>query len=148
MKVVSLISRLVVGAVFIFSGFVKAIDPLGSTYKFIDYFDAFKLEFLSPVAFFLSISLSSAEMLIGFALFLCLRMRITSWGLIFFMSFFTILAFVIALTNPVTDCGCFGDAFIMTNWQTFWKNIILWIFVAIIFIYRKKYSVIYNLKTE
>ena len=125
MKVLIRISRLIAGTVFIFSGFVKAVDPLGSTYKFTDYFVAFHVPFLEPVALPLAIILSSFEFLIGISMLLGYRYRIASWGLLIFMSFFTILTFILALTNPVSDCGCFGDAIIMTNWQTFFKNIIL-----------------------
>ncbi len=139
MRILISISRIITGAVFIFSGFVKAIDPLGSTYKFTDYFIAFHLQFLQPIALPLAIILSSIEFLIGISMLLGYRYRIASWGLLIFMSFFTILTFILALTNPVSDCGCFGDAIIMTNWQTFIKNIILLPFVLLIFIFRKRF---------
>jgi len=138
MKVLIRISRIIAGTVFIFSGFVKAVDPLGSTYKFTDYFVAFHVPFLEPVALPLAIILSSFEFLIGISMLLGYRYRIASWGLLIFMSFFTILTFILALTNPVSDCGCFGDAIIMTNWQTFFKNSILLPFVILIFIFRKR----------
>ncbi|MBN2485592.1 MAG: DoxX family protein [Bacteroidales bacterium] len=134
------IARLIVAPVFIFSGFVKAIDPLGSTYKFSDYFDAFGIGFLSPMAFVLAILLSSAELVIGLNLLFGNLMRITSWALIIFMSFFTVLTLIIALTDPVSDCGCFGDAVILTNWQTFWKNIVFMLPTLIVFYNRKKYK--------
>ena len=122
------VSRILIGAVFIFSGFVKAIDPLGSAYKFSDYFEAFNMGFFGQIALFLAILLSSAEFLIGICLVIGIRMRITSWALMIFMIFFTFLTLIIAIKNPVTDCGCFGDALILTNWQTFFKNIIFSLF--------------------
>jgi uncharacterized membrane protein YphA (DoxX/SURF4 family) len=142
------ISRILVGVVFVFSGFVKEIDPLGSTYKFTDYFNAFGMEFMTFLAFPLAVMLASAELLIGISLFLGYRMKVTSWAVLLFMSFFTILTFILALTNPVTDCGCFGDALILTNWQTFGKNIILMFFVILIFRARNKYPVISGPKVE
>ena len=138
MKVLISICRIITGAVFIFSGFVKAVDPLGSNYKFTDYFIAFHVQFLEPVALTLAIILSTIEFLIGISMLLGYRYRIGSWALLIFMSFFTVLTFILALTNPVSDCGCFGDAIIMTNWQTFIKNIILLPFVILIFIFRKR----------
>lgn len=132
-------SRLLVGAVFIFSGFVKGIDPLGSTYKFMDYFDAFGMGFLDGIALPLAIILSTAEFIIGIALFLKIRMKEISWAVLVFMIFFTGLTLYIAITNPVTDCGCFGDALIMTNWQTFFKNVVLILLVIFIFKQRNKF---------
>ena len=133
-------SRLIAGIVFIYSGFVKGIDPLGSTYKFVDYFVAFNIEFLEFLAFPLSILLSAAEMVIGLALIAGIHMIIASWAVFLFMGFFTILTFIIALTDPVADCGCFGDAIILTNWETFWKNVVLMGFVTYLFLYRKKFG--------
>jgi uncharacterized membrane protein YphA (DoxX/SURF4 family) len=140
MKALITISRIITGAVFIFSGFVKAVDPLGSTYKFTDYFIAFHIQFLEPVALPLAVILASVEFLIGISMLLGYRYKIASWGLFIFMVFFTILTFILALTNPVSDCGCFGDAIIMTNWQTFFKNIILLPFAILIFVSRKRIS--------
>lgn len=142
------ISRLIVGIVFVFSGFVKTIDPLGSAYKFGDYFSAFGIGFLEPLALPLSILLSSVEIIMGIALLFAYRMRFFSWLTIIFMSFFTVLTLILALFNPVSDCGCFGDALILTNWQTFWKNIVIMIFVIIVFTKRTEYRVISRASTE
>lgn len=148
MKTLNNISRFIVGIVFIFSGFVKAIDPLGSTYKFVDYFEAFGLDSLSGVALPLAILLSSIEFVIGFSLLFATRKKLISWVLLVFMSFFTILTLILAIYNPVTDCGCFGDAIIMTNWETFWKNVFLMIFTIILFINRDKYEISWNVKSQ
>lgn len=148
MKVLNHISRFVVGIVFIFSGFVKAIDPLGSTYKFVDYFEAFGMDFFSFLAFPLAILLSSIEFIIGFSLLFSTRRKITIWALMLFMGFFTILTFILAIYNPVTDCGCFGDAIIMTNWQTFYKNIFLMIFTIILFVNKDKYEISWSIKKQ
>lgn len=148
MKTVRIISRILVGLVFIFSGYVKLVDPLGSTYKFIDYFQAFHMGFMEPVAIYLAVIMSLAEFIIGVALLVGLRMRIAAWAVLIFMSFFTILTFFLAIFNPVSDCGCFGDALIITNWQTFGKNVILMILVVVIFISRFKYQSIFNSRGE
>ena len=144
MKILNNISQFIVGIVFIFSGFVKAIDPLGSTYKFVDYFEAFGMDFLNSIAFPLAIILSSLEFIIGFSILFSIKKRITTKLLLVFMVFFTILTLILAIYNPVTDCGCFGDAIIMTNWQTFWKNIFLMIFTVILVINRNNFEVKWN----
>lgn len=136
-NILSFISRLILGIVLIFSGFVKGVDPLGSTYKFIDYFNAFNLGFLEPIAVVLAFLLAAVEFIIGISLIFRFRYRLAAWALLIFMSFFTLITFVLALTNPVSDCGCFGDAIIMTNWQTFFKNLILIPFVLHIFWFRR-----------
>ncbi len=148
MKTLRTICRILVGLVFIFSGFVKAVDPLGSTYKFTDYFNAFGMGFMSWAALPLAMLLSSAELLMGISLLLGYRMKVVSWAVLLFMSFFTVLTFILAIFNPVTDCGCFGDALILTNWETFWKNIVLMIFTLLIFIGRKNFPVIRNAFAE
>jgi hypothetical protein len=133
MKYIRLLSRLIVGVVFIFSGFVKAVDPLGSAYKFADYFTAFKLGFLEFLALPMGIFLSAFELILGLTLILGYRRKTMFTILMWFMSFFTLLTFVLALFNPVSDCGCFGDALILTNWQTFFKNVVLMVFVLTLY---------------
>lgn len=129
-----LLSRLIIGLVFVFSGFVKAIDPLGSTYKIEDYFTAFGGFFtsLSFIALPASIALSTLELVIGLNLLFQIQLRRTSWAALLFMLVMTPLTLYIALFNPVTDCGCFGDALVLTNWQTFAKNVVFLTLVIII----------------
>ncbi|MDX2430254.1 MAG: DoxX family membrane protein [Bacteroides sp.] len=138
MKYVKLASRILLGLVFIFSGFVKAVDPLGSAYKFADYFTAFKLGFLEFSVLPLAIALAAFELLLGIALLLGYRRKIVYTVLLWFMLFFTALTFILAIFNPVSDCGCFGDALILTNWQTFLKNVVLMLFVLLLYFSRKK----------
>ena len=133
MKIIRIISRIIVGLVFMFSGAVKAVDPLGSAYKFSDYFQAFHLEFLQPFALILAIILFTAEFIAGFSVLSGYRQKTGIWGVLILMCIFTPLTLVLAVTNPVSDCGCFGDAIQLTNWQTFGKNIILMFFVLILF---------------
>lgn len=139
-KIIFHFCRIALGLVFIFSGFVKGVDPLGSAYKFNDYFLAAGLPQMDTLSLILSFLLSGAEFLIGIALLTGIFMRLTAWTALFFMAFFTILTLILAIFNPVTDCGCFGDAIKLTNWQTFYKNIIFSILVIIIFIKRNDYE--------
>ena len=138
MKIIRIICRILVGIVFVYSGFVKGIDPYGYAYKIHDYFAAFNLSFLQLLDMPLSVFFSSTEFLLGIALILGVRLKIATWLLLLFMGFFTVLTLVLALFNPVSDCGCFGDALILTNWQTFYKNIILLIPTLIIFFNRNQ----------
>ncbi|MDR1172356.1 MAG: DoxX family protein [Bacteroidales bacterium] len=144
MKVLVIAARILLGAIFIYSGFVKGIDPWGSTYKFIDYFTAFNMSWMQPAAFTLAVLQNTLEFVIGVALTLGLRMKETGWTALLFMGFYTILTFILALTNPVSDCGCFGDALILTNWQTFYKNLVLMALAITVFSYRKKYLPAYS----
>ncbi len=138
MKYIRLLSRSIVGVVFIFSGFVKAVDPLGSAYKFADYFVAFKLDFLEFLTLPMGIFLSAFELVLGITLILGYRRKPVYIILMWFMSFFTVLTLILAVFNPVSDCGCFGDALILTNWQTFFKNVILMVFVLVLYYSRNK----------
>lgn len=140
MKILRVIARIIIGAVFVFSGTVKAIDPLGSTYKFSDYFTAFGMDFMQPLCLPLAILLCLAEFIAGFALLTGIKYRAGVIGVALLMMVFTPLTLVIALTNPVSDCGCFGDAVKLTNWQTFWKNVVLMAFVLILLFDKNKPS--------
>jgi uncharacterized membrane protein YphA (DoxX/SURF4 family) len=138
MKIVRVLSRIFVGLVFIFSSFVKAVDPWGTAIKFHDYFVAMGLEWLMPFTFALGVFMIAAEFIVGFSLFLNVKVTWSSWGALIFMAIFTPITLWLAIKNPVSDCGCFGDAIKLTNWQTFFKNIIILIPTIIIVWQRKK----------
>ena len=140
MTIIRLLSRILVGIVFIFSGFVKAIDPLGSAYKFQDYFQAFNLDSLSFLSLILSFMLFITEFTAGVSVLTGLRFKTGIWTVLLMMLIFTPLTFILALTNPVSDCGCFGDAVHLTNWQTFGKNIIILSLTLILFSARNNIS--------
>lgn len=124
-----LIARYALGATFIFSGFVKVVDPWGFAYKLQDYFAAFHMEWLSALAFALALLLSATELFFGVLLILDEWRPVAVGGVACFMAFFTPLTLALAIWNPVSDCGCFGDAVKLSNWLTFWKNILLCLFL-------------------
>ncbi len=136
LQYISLAARLLVGAVFVFSGFVKVIDPLGTTYKIEDYLHAFGGVFanLDVLAFPAAMLLVTFEFVLGLMLLFHVKPKATPWLLLIFMLVMTPLTLYLAIYNPVSDCGCFGDALILTNWQTFWKNIVLCVLLALIFL--------------
>lgn len=144
MKILRLTARIIIGLVFIFSGTVKAIDPLGSVYKFHDYFQAFNLGFLNSFSLVLAVLLYTSEFIAGFSVLTGLRFKTGLWGVFILLLIFTPLTFILALTNPVSDCGCFGDALHLTNWQTFGKNIVLVVLFIILFDGRNQFKNIFN----
>lgn len=135
---------------FIFSGFVKAVDPLGSFYKIQDYLAAFGIISWFPtyLPLLFAIILSSAEFCVGVFLFFGVRRKIASTLALLLMSVMTPLTLYLALANPVSDCGCFGDAWVLTNWQTFGKNIVLLIAAIAVFRERKLMFRFVTLKIE
>ncbi len=138
MRRVANISRVITGLVFLFSAFVKGVDPLGTSYRFEDYFQVWHCDFLLPAALFFAILLCVVEFTLGVMLIFNVRMKITSWVLLVVMTFFTIITLVDALTNAVAECGCFGDALKLTNWQTFYKNLVLMVLTGIIFFWKRR----------
>ncbi len=124
-KILFALSRIIVGATFVFSGFVKAVDPLGFSYKIQDYLIRLNLTELFPLALPAAVLMVVAEFALGVFLLLGIYRKWTTRLIVLCMLFFTPLTLWIAIANPVEDCGCFGDAFIISNWQTFFKNIVL-----------------------
>ena len=121
------IARLLLALTFILSGFVKAVDPLGTQYKIHDYLAAIGLASIVPDFGTLasSVILSATEFLLGICLLFAIRRRLVSKIVVVLMTVMTLLTLWLAIDDPVTDCGCFGDALVLTNWQTFWKNVVL-----------------------
>ncbi|MDE6772479.1 MAG: DoxX family protein, partial [Muribaculaceae bacterium] len=118
-------ARLLVGCVFVFSGFVKAIDPFASIYKAEAYLSALSLEIWPNLILLGVFSLCAIEFLVGvFILFGCFRKSIIIIVALI-MAFMLPITLWLALDNPIDDCGCFGDAIKISNWTSFWKNIIL-----------------------
>ena len=136
----NVVARVVVGLVFIFSSFVKGVDPMGTSFKITEYLTAWSFfgmsfDWLVPLATFMAMALIVVEFTIGVMLLFGAFRRVSAWALVLIMLFFTFTTLFDAITNEVTDCGCFGDAIKLTNWQTFWKNVALdvptvWIFLT------------------
>ncbi len=146
-RILSIIARLLLGCTFLFSGFVKAIDPLGTVYKIQDYLQAFSMPFFLEYAPLMTVLLFSVEMVLGFSHLFGLRQRVTAGFSLLFMLFMTVLTLVTALTDPVHDCGCFGDAIHLSNWQSFEKNIILLLLSAILLLYKGELYHIFGKRT-
>lgn len=131
-------SRILVGAVFVFSGFVKAVDPLGSAYKYHDYFSAWGLDFFEVLTLPMSFALSTLEFLLGACILLAIYRRFSTIMVMLFMAVMTPFTLYLAIANPVSDCGCFGDAWVISNWETFSKNAVLLVASVILFLWYKK----------
>lgn len=132
------ISRAIVGLLFIFSGLIKANDPLGFGYKLQEYFEVFHIGFLNEYATAFAILLCTLEIVLGALLLLGFWAEKVAWGLLILIIIFTFLTFYSAFFKVVTSCGCFGDAIPLTPWQSFSKDIILLALIIIIFIQRKQ----------
>ena len=133
------IVRFVLALTYLFSGVVKLIDPRGTQYKIEDYAAAFGMTNLMPewLPLVLACVLGIIEFLIGIYLFFGIRRRLATSVSICFLLIMTPLTFYLALKNPVSDCGCFGDALVLSNWQTFAKNVVLLILSIIALRYYK-----------
>ena len=119
------IARTLVGALFVFSGFSKGVDPLGTTYVIHDYLEAYNLPWLTGLSLLGSFMLNLVEFTVGVFLICNVRFKWTVRVAALMMVFFTATTWYDAVANPVPDCGCFGKALVMTNWQTFYKNLVL-----------------------
>lgn len=129
--------RLIVGLLFIFSGLIKANDPLGFGYKLQEYFDVFHLGFLGGFATGFAILLCTLEVVLGALLLLGFWAKRLVWGLLLLIIFFTLLTFVSAVFKVVASCGCFGDAIPLTPWQSFGKDLMLLLMIVFIFLNRQ-----------
>lgn len=131
MKLLVKAARIIVGVLFIFSGFVKLVDPIGSQYKFQEYFSqsVLDMEFLIPYALPFAILLIIAEVVLGIALLVGWKPKVTVWSLLVLIIVFLFLTWYSAYYNKVTDCGCFGDAIKLTPWQSFYKDVLLTVLI-------------------
>ncbi len=127
------ITRVIVGLLFIFSGLIKANDPMGFGYKLQEYFEVFHIAFLHDYATALAIFLCTLEIILGALLLLGLWSVRVAWGLLLIIIFFTFLTFYSAFFEVVTSCGCFGDAIPLSPWQSFSKDLILLAMILLIF---------------
>ncbi|MDO8992664.1 BT_3928 family protein [Daejeonella sp.] len=138
--------RAIVGLLFIFSGLIKANDPLGFGYKLQEYFEVFHIAFLNDFATVFAIILCTIEIVLGALLLLGIRSRNVASGLLLTIIFFTFLTFYSAFFEVVTSCGCFGDAIPLTPWQSFSKDIVL--LIMILYIYKKRNEIMPLISSE
>jgi len=152
-KIIDNFSRFFVGGLFIFSGLIKLNDPIGTKIKLQEYFDVFATDFGSffeifiPFALPIGLLLIVLEVVLGVAVLLNYQMKKATWVLLVLMIFFTFLTFYSAYFDKVTDCGCFGDAIPLTPWQSFYKDLILIVFVLHLFYHRKRFEPILRTRT-
>ncbi|AFM03956.1 hypothetical protein Fleli_1535 [Bernardetia litoralis DSM 6794] len=147
MKFLNQIICFIVGALFIFSGAVKAIDPIGTAIKLGEYFEVFATDvpalhdffhLLNQNATVLAVIFVVSEVVLGAALLIGFRRKITVWLLFLMITFFTFLTFYSAYFNKVTDCGCFGDFLPLKPWESFTKDVVLFVLITILLVQVKK----------
>jgi len=142
------ICRVFVGLLFIFSGLIKANDPLGFSYKLVEYFEVFHITFLNFLTLGLAIFLCAMEIILGFALLIGVRGKQVAWGLLLLIIFFAFLTFYSAYFKVVQTCGCFGDAIVLTPWQSFSKDLVLLLLIIVLFKNRSKINPLFSSKTS
>ena len=143
-QVLTVLMRLVVGGVFIFSGFTKAIDPWGTSYKITDYLTAMGLVEWAATALFIAVALAALEFILGIQLVLGAYRRSAPIVSLLLMLVLTPLTLWLAITDAVPDCGCFGDALHLSNWATFGKNLLLLLGVVYLLMFNKSVRGIYG----
>jgi len=144
MKFLRAICRVIVGIVFIVSGFLKAADPVGTALKINEYSSAYQIGSLGHIAIFAGILLCTFEFLIGVSVLKGIKFKFFSWAALCFSSVFMIVTFLSAQFGLVKDCGCFGDVIHLTAWQTFYKNLVLVPCCILLVVQRKKFVPIAN----
>ena len=158
MAILTHISRFLVGGLFIFSGFIKANDPVGFSYKLKEYFEVFTaavkdgnfefftgfFEGMAHIALPLAVLLCASEIILGAMLLIGYKSNLTLWLLLGQIAFFTFLTFYSACFNKVTTCGCFGDFLVLKPWTSFWKDIVLLILITLLFAGRKNINPLTN----
>lgn len=134
------VARILVGGLFIFSGFIKANDPLGFSYKLKEYFEVFEaetglhfFEWFAHIALPLAVIICASEIILGVMLLLGYKTKLTLWLLFAQIAFFTFLTFYSACYNKVTHCGCFGDFLKLRPWESFWKDVALMVLITLLF---------------
>lgn len=141
-------ARILFGITFVFSGFVKAVDPIGFAYKIEDYLIAFQLIPFIPLALTFAVTLILVELLLGVFILLGLYRKLSTAMGVLFMAVMTPMTLYIALKNPVEDCGCFGDALVISNWDTFYKNIVLVLLAVLLLVYHKRIKPLFTNKSK
>ena len=143
-QVLTVLMRLVVGGVFIFSGFTKGVDPWGTCYKITDYLNALGLGQWSDTALFIAVALAAVEFMTGVAIAVGAFRRSALWLALLMLAVMTPLTLWLAVTGAVADCGCFGDALHLSNWATFGKNVLLVLGIIYLLLFNRSVRSLYG----
>lgn len=143
-RVMTILMRLVVGAVFVFSGFTKAVDPWGSAYKVTEYLNTWGMDGWTGIALFIAVSLAALEFMLGIAIVVGAYRRSAPLLALLLMLVLTPVTLWLAVTDAVPDCGCFGDAWHLSNWATFFKNLLLLMGLVYLLMFNKSVRGIYG----
>lgn len=145
------VARFLVGGLFIFSGFIKANDPLGFSYKLKEYFEVFQadtgwalFEGFAHIALPLAIFICASEIILGILLLIGYKRHLTLALLFLQIAFFTFLTFYSACYNKVTHCGCFGDFLPLKPWVSFWKDVALMILITLLYAGRENINELFS----
>jgi hypothetical protein len=148
MKVAINIARIIVGLLFIFSGLVKANDPLGLSYKMQEFFEIWGIARFNSWTLFSSVLMNAFEIIAGFALLLGWRIKLFSWLLLLLILFFTFLTGYTYVTGKPTNCGCFGDCLPITSKTSFLKDLVLTILIGFLFWQRNKIKPLFSVRAS
>ncbi len=140
----TVLMRLTVGGVFIFSGFTKGVDPWGTYYKITDYLMAMGLDSWAGTALFIAVALAALEFMLGVAIAVGAYRRSSLLLALLLMLVMTPVTLWLAVTNAVPDCGCFGDALHLSNWATFGKNLLLVLGIIYLLMFNKSLRGVYG----
>src|SRR5215467_3725298 len=138
MRILLTITRIIVGLLFIFSGLIKANDPLGLSYKMQEFFEAWNWYAFNNYTLALSLIMNVFEVLAGLAVIIGWRMQLFSWLLLLLIIFFAFLTGYALFSGKIKTCGCFGDCLPLTPAQSFTKDLVLFILILILFVNRRK----------
>ncbi len=144
MKIILWILRIIVGCLFIFSGVVKANDPSGLSYKMNEFFEVWHMPWAEKYSLAISILMIGFEIIAGVAVLIGAAFRVFSFLLVLLTAFFTFLTAYVLFSGKIKECGCFGDCIKISNEETFWKDVVLLVFVIILFIFRKRIKPLFS----
>jgi len=148
MKTIINSTRVIVGLLFIFSGLVKANDPLGLSYKMEEFFELWNITQLNQHSLWLSVAIIAFEIIAGFALLLGWGMKLFSWLLLLLIVFFSFLTGYAYLSGKFKNCGCFGDCIPISPFASFIKDLILLMLILLLFIFRNKIKPVFGQKAS
>lgn len=138
MRLLITLARIFVGVLFIFSGLVKANDPLGLSYKMQEFFEVWHMYYLNDYSLALALVMNIFEIVAGVAILIGWRTKLVTWLLFLLIVFFTFLTAYAAFSGKIAACGCFGDCIPLTAIQSFWKDVVLFVLILFLLINHKR----------